>query len=185
MSTKAIEALEHIIRGSTEEFTVTKAKEALTLLRSSPPAHSTILEAVKNAAVTCFNLGPEDESDMLSFLCRIEDVLGDEIPPAPSELVEAGDAMKQHLNGYLSLEANESAYSSVEAWDRAKSSQPSPWISVETRLPEDNKAIVLCHGTGGRFFTALFTENVFVTHDDYEADGVTLWMTLPPTPEQR
>ena len=86
---------------------------------------ATGLEAeIMDAAVTCFNLGPENQEEALRFGMKVHDILaGSRIPIA---VKEAGDAMRDHLEilseGWEADGAFDAAKfpaSLVEAWDTA------------------------------------------------------------------
>lgn len=107
-------------------------------------------------------------------------------PPAPSELVEAGEAMAELLEGpWFHYEENRDKV--VAAWRKAKVSQTSPWISVETRLPEPYTWVLVFSDTSE---TGDFQFDIGrVIGGEWKCLGwdypVTHWMPLPPTPEQR
>lgn len=64
---------------------------------------------------------------------------------------------------------------------------PSPWVSVEDRLPDDVAYVVAKYGDGEDWERAFYdTENgVWFFDYGFILDNVTYWMPLPPVPEDK
>jgi hypothetical protein len=59
--------------------------------------------------------------------------------------------------------------------------QASRWIPVSERLPEVNVEVLVTDGE--RRKSASLQDGSFLIHGEYEFEGVTHWMPLPPLPE--
>jgi hypothetical protein len=77
------------------------------------------------------------------------------------------------------------AYNSGISADELKELEDG-WVSVEERLP-NSKQYVLCYGSGGRQFAALYDNNTFMAYNPFndeleECEEVTHWQPLPAPP---
>ena len=95
--------------------------------------------------------------------------------------------MSEKIRGGYQPDASSSPGNPPQGGSGIRCCGASPWISVEDRLPEVDRSVLICDDTKSMYVAMLWADRRTWDGGDFLSDTARCphWMSLPPPPKER